>query len=1076
MITLLSALRSKVSPASGAIALLLLQAIAAGQSPAATDWSSLDARVTELYTKGALQEAIEVAQSALRMASTPSESGRSLSRLGFLLYTSGNAVEGEKYIRQSLDVRAAAFGTDSLDYAESANDLALLLRDARRSAEAKPVAALAVEIRSRHLRAGDPLLAESLNTQGSVLATSGEYRAAVVPFERAVAIHESYTDPERGSEEFGTLCINLAGTYQRLGRYRDADLTFEKGLAVLRIRPGPGHPVYAAGLLAHAALKVDLGSYTDAERLYDEGGLRLKATLTERHPLYATFLNNRGFLYHSIGNLAAAEADYRESLSRKREQRASALSVASTLRNLAQLVYARDHTAGEQLLSEAVATYTSLPEPPPFDYTSVLLGLARAERDRGALSEARETVERAIAVARPGLGPKHPRFAAAVRDLGLVYAAGGDDREAEKHLTEALAVAEAAYGPDHPDLTSFLDSLAELHTKTGDYASAQRLYRRSFDLRDRFMAEVLDIGSERFKATSLEAAADPIAVLLAFQAKAGVHVPDARVLAFEVVTRRKGRVLEQVRNWRERLRQSSSESVRRQLAEWQALLECRTSLALALGYHDLKPSVVGGCRLEGTDLAGRFEQLLSDLRILPTDDLGTQAVAAIGILRDRGDAIEASLNRVAGSVAPGPPVSASAISARLAPDEILIEFVAHQEPGPRGSGIRRFGAFVLDGGGRLDWTDVGLASPIDSAVRHLLIAANDWSLSLRNREARAARASEATAQDALSDLSKTVWAPLESLVSSRPSVRRLRIAPDASLNLVPFEAISGGRDLIDRFSIAYLPAGRDLVNGPRALPSSPPLVVVSPGSQLTGKPAPMKAPALRADGLTYLAAARDEASDLQRLLSQATLYSVSDATERRLKDVRGPALLHLAGHGIVVGLDNCDAAACSSAAVERSTDAMALSAIVLEEAYGRGGASSDDGMLTPLELQNVDLRGTEMLVLSQCRMASGVASVGEGVYGMRRAAILAGAQTFVAPLWNVDDRVQRALMAHFYRALARGQSRADALREAKLALRGSPATRSFLYWAPVILSGSASPLPQSLFRPAAATTPRNRAR
>ena len=170
------------------------------------------------------------------------------------------------------------------------------------------------------------------------------------------------------------------------------------------------------------------------------------------------------------------------------------------------------------------------------------------------------------------------------------------------------------------------------------------------------------------------------------------------------------------------------------------------------------------------------------------------------------------------------------------------------------------------------------------------------------------------------------------------------------------------------------------------------------------------------------------------------------------------------------------ATACSSLAVDRSTDAMALSAIVLEEAYGRGGASSDDGMLTPLELQNVDLRGTEMLVLSQCRMAHGVASVGEGVYGMRRAAIVAGAQAFVAPLWNVDDRVQRSLMAHFYRALARGQTRADALREAKLALRRSPDTRSFLYWAPVILSGSASPLPQSLFRPAAVTASRGRAR
>ncbi len=56
---------------------------------------------------------------------------------------------------------------------------------------------------------------------------------------------------------------------------------------------------------------------------------------------------------------------------------------------------------------------------------------------------------------------------------------------------------------------------------------------------------------------------------------------------------------------------------------------------------------------------------------------------------------------------------------------------------------------------------------------------------------------------------------------------------------------------------------------------------------------------------------------------------------------------------------------------------MSLSAIVLEEAYGRGGDSSQDGLLTALELQSLDLQGSEMLVLSQCWMADGVPSSGD---------------------------------------------------------------------------------------------------
>jgi CHAT domain-containing protein len=304
------------------------------------------------------------------------------------------------------------------------------------------------------------------------------------------------------------------------------------------------------------------------------------------------------------------------------------------------------------------------------------------------------------------------------------------------------------------------------------------------------------------------------------------------------------------------------------------------------------------------------------------------------------------------------------------------------------------------------------------------------------------------------------------LVAAAPGVRRLRIAPDASLNLVPFEALSDGRDLIERFAITYLPAGRDLTIGeaPRAAAAAP-VVVVSPGSDTRDDRDSGSGAVFRVGGLARLAAASGEAADFRAVVARAELYSATNATERRVKDLRGPSLLHIVGHGIINGDEECQGPSCVSAALNPSARAMALSAIVLEEAYGRGNGSGEDGILTPLELQNVDLRGTEMLVLSQCQMASGLASVGEGVYGMRRAAAIAGARTFVAPLWNVRDDVQRTVMKQFYAGLAAGKSRGDALRSAKLQLRQSPATRSFLYWAPVILSGSAAALPPSLFEP-----------
>jgi CHAT domain-containing protein len=142
---------------------------------------------------------------------------------------------------------------------------------------------------------------------------------------------------------------------------------------------------------------------------------------------------------------------------------------------------------------------------------------------------------------------------------------------------------------------------------------------------------------------------------------------------------------------------------------------------------------------------------------------------------------------------------------------------------------------------------------------------------------------------------------------------------------------------------------------------------------------------------------------------------------------------------------------------------MSLSAIVLEEAYGRGPRSSQDGLLTALELQTLDLQGTEMLVLSQCRMADGIPSSADGVFGMRHEAEIAGAKTFVAPLWKVGDVPEKRLMNRFYQELSLGTPRDEALRRAQLQLLNTSSTKSPLVWSPVILSGDPRPVPANWF-------------
>jgi CHAT domain-containing protein/Tfp pilus assembly protein PilF len=1040
------------------IALLLWPCLIAGQSASAqsaADWATLDQQIEKLYLAGDLKESLATAQKALAAASNPKQTGRSLDRVGFMYYASGDVKTGEEFLRKSLDLRATAFGRDSADYAESANDLALLLRDTGRGAEARTLAGQAVDIRARLLGSKDPLLAESLNTLGTVLSYQGEYESAAARFDQAVAIQEQIPADRRATEEYGTLCVNAAGNLQRLGQYGKAEALFEKGLAALRINPGADHPAYSASLTAFAYLQMDMGNYVAAEKMYADAARLLASQLGEQHPIYATLLNNRGALYATIGNASAAEADFRKALELKRKLSGpDNPTVGATMRNLARVVAARSPEESEKLLREAVALFERAKDRPPYEYANTLLSLGEAQRKRGDLAGARQSFEKALEVAQTGLGTKHPLYASVLGDIGLVHQAAKEYGKAEERFREAIAIVTETHGPNHPDLARYLNYVAALDVETGKYAEAESLYRRGFEINDRFLTDILNVGSESSRAAVLANLEDPLPASVEFQERAGGQYPAARVLAFEVVARRKGRVLEAVRDWRQRLRETSGAAMGKRLDAWREMLECQSSLTIALGYRDLRPAVVGSCALAGTDLEGRYERLLHELRAKWTPALGGQTLEALGVLRRRIDTAEAMLSREAPQFASAVhPARLEDIRGRLAAREVLIEFVAWRN---------RYGAFLLDAAGDLRWTDLGPAKAIDAAVRDLLEAAGDWSTAAARRETQAARSAQETAREALAELSRKLLPALR----VGKDVNSLRIAPDGMLTLIPFEALSDGRPLVERYTVSYVAAGRDLTGGtPEGEKAGPAVIAVSPGVG-SKRPAAVSAGVFRAESLERLEGAEAEARRLRQRIAGAQLLGEGEATEQRIKQLRGPVLLHIIGHGIVRGKQDCaddrQSAECVLGGMDPAARVMNLSAIVLEEAYGRGAGSGQDGLLTARELETVDLHGTEMLVLSQCRMADGVPTSGDGVHGMRRAAAIAGVRTFVAPLWRVADEQQQRLMEAFYRELSAGKGRAEALRAAKLELLRK-GQASFLDWAPVILSGDPSAMPAGLF-------------
>src|SRR5262249_45354257 len=121
--------------------------------------------------------------------------------------------------------------------------------------------------------------------------------------------------------------------------------------------------------------------------------------------------------------------------------------------------------------------------------------------------------------------------------------------------------------------------------------------------------------------------------------------------------------------------------------------------------------------------------------------------------------------------------------------------------------------------------------------------------------------------------------------------------------------------------------------------------------------------------------------------------------------------------------------------------------------FSPGVDEKEDGVLEVGEIAGLDI-DCDLVVLSACRTARGKLYSGEGIVGLSRAFIRAGARSVVVSLWNVSDITTSRFMKEFYRRMARGVGNAAALREAKLEmLRDTGDGGHPYYWAPFIIIG-----------------------
>ena len=189
-----------------------------------------------------------------------------------------------------------------------------------------------------------------------------------------------------------------------------------------------------------------------------------------------------------------------------------------------------------------------------------------------------------------------------------------------------------------------------------------------------------------------------------------------------------------------------------------------------------------------------------------------------------------------------------------------------------------------------------------------------------------------------------------------------------------------------------------------------------------------------------LVSTASEARAIKSLFPEATLLTGTGATKSALAAVEAPRFLHIATHGFFLG-------------PHAGVDSPLLRSGLALSGANVSPAERGPGILTALEASNLNLWGTKLVTLSACDTGVGEIKNGEGVYGLRRAFFLAGAETLVMSLWSVTDNVTRDIMSAYYSGLRDGLGRGDALRQAQLAMLGRARTRHPFYWASFIQAG-----------------------
>jgi tetratricopeptide (TPR) repeat protein/CHAT domain-containing protein len=826
-----------------------------------------------------------------------------------------------------------------------------------------------------------------LSNLALLLDEMGEYGRSESTYQRALVVADR--DGGLDATNRSVILSNFGLLYHHMGRLDQARAYYEKAL---ELTPEVPQTLYSVGLLYSK-----IGEYEKAERRLRQALAVIKGAPQLDEAELATALNNLGGFYKHLGVYPKAVAYWKEALEIRERVLGDHPRTANSLDNLGALYrIVGDYAAAEKVTLRAVDIYEKMVGTRHPDTATAWQNLAATYDDLGKTDLAERYYLKVLNLRKETLDPHHPDLAGVMHNLANLYFYRGEVSRARELVEKALAISLSVHGPDHRATLQDRHLLELICLASNEKERALVLEKANKDGRLKAMSNLLSFATEQDR-LSYQSDFDPYQIFATLGD--GAEVAQAAL-------QYKGVIAESLLEERQIAGAEPGPEYQRLIERWragrQSLLQLTLESSRGSRRRDFR-------KQEMPRATAEVETLESEI---------ARHVSRIGGTRR---ALRTTIAQV---------------QSVLPTNSALVEFISYRHAQGTNRVERRYGAAVIRPSGTPSWVAFGAATRIDEMI-------GKYAGILRQGS------DEAKLRELLQALHQNLWRPIEAALP--PGTREILLCPDGELNFLSFATLLGedNRFVAEKYSLRFIASGRNLLRtfdpapkGLFAIYANPAFGATVATNQALLAQRDFQGSDLNDLQLQPLPGADREGRELFNLAKglgwPTAIYRDDEASEQRLREQQSPAILHLSTHGFFLSSGRSRQAPVADLTPGDETmvhNPMLRSGVALAGAQrsldlwkqGIYPPAASDGIVSAEEVSLLKLGGTWLVTLAACDTGLGEVRRGEGVLGLRRAFVQAGAQNLLMALWRVDDVFTAGFIPRFYERAMRDRRPASAL-------------------------------------------------